>query len=51
MNKDKLLKKLLLNAKNIRFSDVQLCVEACGFYLSGINESHHLQLIEKYNHI
>jgi predicted RNA binding protein YcfA (HicA-like mRNA interferase family) len=42
VNKDKLLKKLLGGSKNIRFSDMQHCVEAFGFHISRINGSHHI---------
>ena len=44
MSKDKLFKKLLSGSKNIRFSDMQLCVEAFGFHLTRINGSHHIYI-------
>jgi predicted RNA binding protein YcfA (HicA-like mRNA interferase family) len=42
MDKRKLLKKLLLSSRNIRFSEAQACAEAFGFYLSRVNGSHHI---------
>jgi predicted RNA binding protein YcfA (HicA-like mRNA interferase family) len=40
--KQKLLQKLLTGSKNIRFSDVQIVVEAFGFRLARTSGSHHI---------
>jgi predicted RNA binding protein YcfA (HicA-like mRNA interferase family) len=40
--KQKLLQKLLTGSKNVRFSDVQIVVEAFGFRLARISGSHHI---------
>ncbi|MEQ8171315.1 MAG: type II toxin-antitoxin system HicA family toxin [Candidatus Eremiobacterota bacterium] len=42
MNKSKLLKKVLNNPKNIKFSELKELVIAFGFYLSRIRGSHHI---------
>lgn len=44
MNKQKLLQKLLLGTKNIRFSEAVTIAEAFGFHLDRINGSHHIFL-------
>ena len=38
----KLLQRLLTGSKNVRFSDVQVVVEAFGFHLARISGSHHI---------
>ena len=40
--KQRLLQKLLTGSKNVRFSDVQVVVEAFGFRLARISGSHHI---------
>ena len=40
--KQKLLQKLLTGSRNVRFSDVQIVVEAFGFSLARISGSHHI---------
>jgi predicted RNA binding protein YcfA (HicA-like mRNA interferase family) len=40
--KQKLLQRLLTGSKNVRFSDVQVVVEAFGFQLARISGSHHI---------
>jgi len=42
VNKKKLLKKLLSESKNIRFSEVKSCAEMVGFKLDRISGSHHI---------
>ncbi|MCJ7622810.1 MAG: type II toxin-antitoxin system HicA family toxin [Anaerolineaceae bacterium] len=42
MNKRKLLQKILSDSKNIRFSEIQTCVESFGFHLSRVSGSHHI---------
>lgn len=42
MKKQKLLKKLLSSAKNVRFSEAVVCAEVFGFTLDRVNGSHHI---------
>jgi len=42
MNPKKLLKKILNNNRNIRFTDMLKLVAAYGFELKHINGSHHI---------
>lgn len=42
MNKQKLLEKILIGSKNIRFNDFVTLVEAFGFELSRVRGSHHI---------
>nr|VFJ44032.1 MAG: hypothetical protein BECKDK2373C_GA0170839_100739 [Candidatus Kentron sp. DK] len=42
MKKRKLIRKLLLGGKNIRFSEAMACAEVFGFRLNRVNGSHHI---------
>ncbi len=42
MKKLKLLQRLLINQKNVKFEDAVSCAEAFGFRLDRINGSHHI---------
>ena len=42
MKKLKLLQRLLINQKNVKFDDAVSCAEAFGFRLDRINGSHHI---------
>ena len=42
MKKLKLLQRLLINQKNVKFSDAVSCAEAFGFRLDRINGGHHI---------
>lgn len=42
MKKRKLLQRLLINQKNVKFNDAVTCAEAFGFRLDRINGSHHI---------
>lgn len=42
MKKQKLLAKVLNGSKNVSFRDLQILVEAFGFYLARVNGSHHI---------
>jgi len=42
MNAKRLLQRILLGSKNIRFNDFVGLIEAFGFRLSRINGSHHI---------
>lgn len=42
MKKLKLLQRLLVNQKNVKFNDAVSCAEAFGFRLDRINGSHHI---------
>ncbi|MBC7357675.1 MAG: type II toxin-antitoxin system HicA family toxin [Desulfacinum sp.] len=42
MGKQKLLGRLLRGSKNIRFLEVQSCLEALGFKLARVKGSHHI---------
>lgn len=42
MKKLKLLRRLLINQKNVKFNDAVSCAEAFGFRLDRINGSHHI---------
>ncbi len=42
MKKKKLIKKIFSGSKNIRFSEMQECVQAFGFYLDRVKGSHHI---------
>jgi predicted RNA binding protein YcfA (HicA-like mRNA interferase family) len=45
--KRKLIQKLLVGTKNIRFSEAQIAVEAYGFRLTRISGSHHIYVHPK----
>ena len=42
MKKLKLLQRILINQKNVKFNDAVSCAEAFGFRLDRINGSHHI---------
>lgn len=42
MKKQKLLQKILLGTKNVRFSEAVALAEAFGFQLDRVNGSHHI---------
>lgn len=42
MKKLKLLQRLLISQKNVKFNDAVACAEAFGFRLDRINGSHHI---------
>lgn len=42
MKKEKLLRKLLASAENVRFGDLVTLAEAYGFQLARISGSHHI---------
>lgn len=42
MKKQKLLQKLLISTKNIRFTEAAACAEAFGFRLDRVKGSHHI---------
>lgn len=44
MKKEKLLRKLLSDSKNVRFSELQAAVELFGFQLDRITGSHHIYM-------
>ncbi len=47
MKKLKLLQRLLINQKNVKFNDAVSCAEAFGFRLDRINGSHHIFVHDK----
>ena len=47
MKKLKLLRRLLINQKNVKFNDAVSCAEAFGFRLDRINGSHHIFVHDK----
>ncbi len=47
MKKLKLLQRLLISQKNVKFNDAVSCAEAFGFRLDRINGSHHIFVHDK----